>query len=64
MVEAAQPFKTRILKLMEACNRTCGLLVILQAKSSEKLMSNNKRDNGKLIVFLPAAKKKRSSASI
>jgi hypothetical protein len=62
--EPVQPSIKPILKLIEASDRTCGLLVILQTKSSEKVMSDDDSDDGKLTVFSPATKKKRNSASL
>jgi hypothetical protein len=63
LLEAVQPSKKPIVKLIEAYDRTCGLLVILQTKSREKVMSDDESDDGKL-VFSPAANKKRNSASL
>jgi hypothetical protein len=58
LLEPANPTKKPVIKLMQAGDGTCGILVVLQTQRCEEVMSDDDTDDGRLTVS-PIKKKKR-----
>jgi hypothetical protein len=64
LLEPVNPDKKLIVKLIGAGDNTCAMLVIMQTKSSEEVVSDDDANDDRLTMYSPVNKKKRSSVAM